>query len=659
MRRIVITIAFTIAFIPIFLIFISPPAGAFPATPQFLTIFHTNDLHSHLMPYAPELDYIPDRTNIDTTIGGFARIATVLNNERNKRSNPSFTLDAGDFTMGTLFHTLAREESFELRLMHQMGYDYVTLGNHEFDMFPDGLAQIITTAHNRNQLPGIVFSNAIFSGESDKDDSLEAVFQKGLVKPYAVAVVDGLRIGFYGIMGKIAAGDAPFAAPVTFRDPIKTSRDMVRILREEENVDIVICLSHSGLYMANASEDMELAAEVPGIDIIISGHSHTLLEEPLVVNDTIIVQAGRYGGAIGALDFSFYGGKITLQDYNLIKIDDSIPADPEIRAQIDRFITKIDQQVLSEHNLSYWEIIGNTDFDLPLRLAESPVGNFLADAIRWYVNKHDYNPEDPATRVQMAIKANGVIRADILKGQTGKLAVADVFRTLPLGIGMDEQNTPGYPLVTCYIHAYEIKRALEVITTVYPLRGSAYFLQLSGVKFTYNPYRVPFDRVTDIRIQSEYGVYVPLDYSRANENLYRVAANIYEATFLQVIGDFTYDILTIIPKDRHGNPIESLLDFRVDANPREPGIQELKEWIALIRYISHFSDRTGNGLADIPDHYRNPEGRIMANASVNPISLLYRGTFVTWAAFALILTVSGIVILILRLVVGRVKRKNR
>ncbi len=640
--------------IPVLILVLLFPA-AILAAPKTITLLHTNDLHSHLMPFAPELDFVPGRTGVDDTVGGWARIATVLQNERAARTNPVFTVDSGDFTMGTLFHMLAREHSFELRLMHDMGYDYITLGNHEFDMFPHGLARIITTAHENHRLPAIVFASAVFSHDSDRDDSLKEVFDKGLVRPYAVTETDGVRLGFYGIMGKVAAGDAPFASPVTFSDPVETSRSMVKVLREKEKVDIVICLSHSGLYVGSSSEDEELARQVDGIDVIVSGHSHTILEEPLMINDTIILQAGNYGRAVGVLDFTLEKGKALIKNYKLVRVDDQISVHPGIQSQIDDYIALIDEEVLKDHGLSYWEIIGSTDFDMPIREEESTAGNLLADAIRWYVEKRHHGLESPEeTPVRMAIKANGVIRAGILKGKTGKLAVCDIFRMLPLGIGMDQDNTPGYPLVTCYIHGYEIKRALEVVTSVYPLKGSAYFLQVSGVKFTYNPYRMLFDRVTGIWIQNENREYEPLDYSRSNKELYRVAANIYEATFLQVIGDFTYNILNIVPKDRHGNPIDSLVDFRVDARPDREGIQELKEWVAVMEYISHLDDVTGDGLADIPEKYRHPEGRIVKKHSINPLNLLHRGTMITWAAFAVIVLLAAAFIFILRVVVRRI-----
>jgi 5'-nucleotidase / UDP-sugar diphosphatase len=640
------------AFIVVFLL------GGTPASARetIFTFIHTNDLHSHMMPFAPELDFVPEQTNVDRTLGGWARIATLIQGERVKRTNPVFVLDAGDFTMGSLFHMLAREEALELRLMKEMGYDIVTLGNHEFDLFPNGLARIIDTAHGRGGLPEIVFSSALFSQESSKDDTLEEVFRSGLVKAYTIREADGLRIGFFGVMGRIAAGDAPFASPVKFRDPVETAREMVQLLREREKVDVVVCLSHGGLYIGKTSEDEELARKVPGIDIIVSGHSHTYLDQPLVVKNTLIVQAGEYGKAVGVMDLAWDGEALQMKEYRLVRIDDSIPADPATQGKIDSFIHMIDERVLSEHGLTYRQVIGKTDFDLEIVEDESTLGNLIADSIRWYVNKHDHDPSDAVTEVKVAIEANGVIRDSLMAGKSGNLAVADVFRTIPLGIGMDD--TMGYPLVTCYVYASEIKKAMEIVASVYPLKGSAYFLQVSGIKFTYNPYRVLFDRVTNVWIGSEEEGYEPLDYSSSNKTLYRVAANIYDTTFLKVIGGFTYNLLNIVPKNRDGEPIEDLAAYRVDADKSREGIQELKEWVGVVEYIRSFEDRTGDGLPDIPEKYREPLGRIVKEASLNPVNLLSRGTVATWAVFGILVLVLAGLALASSVAVKRIRRKK-
>jgi 5'-nucleotidase len=258
------------------------------------------------------------------------------------------------------------------------------------------------------------------------------------------------------------------------------------------------------------------------------------------------------------------------------------------------------------------------------------------------------------SKVAVAIESNGLIRDALLRGKTGALAVSDVFGSVPLGIGVDD--TMGYPLISCYLYASEIKKALEVLTSVYPRQGSSYFLQVSGLKFTYNPKRVIFDRVTDIWLGSEEERYTPLDYSPSNKNLYRIAVNIYNAAFLKIVGKYTYQILNIVPKDRKGVAVADLAASRVDADKNQPGIQELKEWIGVMEYIQSFADTNGDGLPDIPEKYRGKLGRIVMESSWNPVSLLSRGTWLTWTAFSagvvLFITFALIVIFIRKKVKG-------
>jgi 5'-nucleotidase len=620
------------------------------AAEKLLTIVHTNDLHSHLQGFSPETDYNPLDINTDKTLGGWSRIASVINATKKARKNPVLTLDSGDFLMGSLFHMLAREEAFELRLMKQMGYDVITLGNHEFDFKPAGLARILRTAKAKGGMPQIVFASAIFSAISAEDDSLEQAFQEVDVKTYTVLVRNGIKIGIFGIMGKNAAEVSPFAAPVTFRDPIETAREMVSILREQEEVDIVICLSHSGLDKdPNKSEDEILAHKVKGIDIIVSGHTHALHESPVQVDDTIIVHAWVYGKHVGVLDIAYENKKVKIKSYKTIVINSSIKGDESIQNTIDGFKKQIDIDFLEKRGLSYDKPIAATKWDLPIAEEESPMGNLIADSIRWYVNKIDSNKNDPLSRVVIAVESNGVIRDSLLKGKTGQITVGDLFRTIPLGIGMDD--TMGYPLISFYLYGYEIKRALEILTSVQPRKGYDYFLQISGARFTYNPHRVIFDRVTNIEMGNEEEGYKPFDYSRTNTKLYRVAANIYNATFLKVVGNYTYHFLDIVPKDRYGKAVNNLAALRVDADKARPGIQEVKEWRGTIEYVKSFPDINSDGLPILPDKYKGKLGRITVKPSWNPVDLVARGKLPTIlamliTAIILILLISAITVII-------------
>jgi 5'-nucleotidase len=622
-----------------------------------LTILHTNDLHSHFLGFSPNGDYSPEITENDKTVGGWARIATVIKSEKAKRNNPVLVLDAGDFLMGSLFHMVSREEALELELMKKMGHDLTTLGNHEFDLKPEGLARIIESAAVKGKMPQIVASNIIFDQADKKDDGLEKLFKQGTVKPYVVKQMGELKIGFFGLMGKDAASVAPFASPVKFGDPIESAKKMVALLRDKEQVDLVICLSHSGLRKDESkSEDVQLAKNVPGIDIIISGHTHTVLPKPIIENNTIIVQAWAYGKHVGVLDVIVNTKGVKLDNYKIVSIDDTIKGDVEITKMIDSAMQLVNQEVLNPYNLEFDQVLVETDFDLRLKIDESNLGNLLTDSIRWAVDKAEYNPDDPMTRVNVSIQSNGVIRDDIIKGSTGLVTVSDLFRVVPLGVGWD--GSLSYPLVSFYVTAPELKKACEILTTVYPMKNSDYFLQLSGVKINYNFNRMFFDRVTDILIEDENGKYHPLDYSDANNKLYKVVSNIYNATFLKVIGSFTNNILTIIPKDREGIPIEDFTEVRVDGDKDKDGIQEIKDWTALMGYVQSFKDTDGDGIPDLPEKYRHTQGRQTRDTSINPFKLLAGGNYLTWIAFGGI--IFGFVLIVLIIYVPmRIIKKRR
>ena len=627
------------------------------AAEKLITIIHTNDLHSHFQGFAPEIDYQPFNVNADTTLGGWSRIATLIANTKKEKSNPVLVVDAGDFTMGSLFHMLNREEAFELRLLAAMGYDAVTLGNHEFDLKPAGLAETLRAAKAKDGLPQIVFASAFFDRSKPVLADLEDAFSEAGIKPYIVLERDGLRIGIFGIIGKDAVEVSPFAKPLIFRDPVETARMMVGALRNKERADIVICLSHGGLRdNPKKSEDAILAAKVPGIDVIVSGHTHTRLDTPIVINGTIIVQAWCYGQQVGILDIAWNDGIVTLKDYKPVVVNSAIAGDQKIQAMIDDFKKQVDAKVLADLELSYDKVIAHTKWDLTNTAEESPLGNLLADAIRWSVNAADSDPNDPASIVRVAVESNGVIRDDLIAGKTGRITVGDLFRTIPLGIGVDDSM--GYPLIGFYLYGYELKRALEILTSVRPLKNDDYFLQISGLRFEYNPRRMVFDRVTGIEMGSEEEGFETLDYSKSNRQLYRVAANIYNATFLKIVGSFTYSILDIAPKDKNGRPIEKLSEALVDANPAKPGIQELKQWKAVIEYVRSFPDTTGDGLPDVPEKYSGKLGRIVENPSLNPIHLLANATFPTIMAAIIFGLILSFVLVVIVFIAARIKAKR-
>jgi 2',3'-cyclic-nucleotide 2'-phosphodiesterase (5'-nucleotidase family) len=315
------------------IIFAGNAASAGSADKELVILF-THDLHSYFLPHR-----ILTEEGNQMQQGGYAKLAYLINEQRLLHQNKTLLVDAGDFSIGTLFHTSFLQEASELRLMGKMGYDVVTFGNHDFDFYAAGLAKMLQSAQSKSgapkagaggsfpkrdipqlaesiqppagaggflqrgkQLPALTASNIVFSRNDPKDATLKQAFRSYPVTQYSIINKNGIRIGLFGIVGKDAGHDAPFAKPLTFADPVRTSKRIVDILKNKEKVDIIICLSHSGTSpVKEYSEDEKLARAVPQIDVIISGHTHTILPRPIVTGKTIIVSSGRYGENLGVL----------------------------------------------------------------------------------------------------------------------------------------------------------------------------------------------------------------------------------------------------------------------------------------------------------------------------------------------------------------------
>lgn len=618
------------------------------------TIIHTNDIHSHLLGGPPFRDYTPGSTGDDDTLGGMARIRTVIEEVRQSRAHPVLLFDGGDYTMGTEFHLRCREEAFELRLLHDFRYDALTLGNHEFDLKPEGLADMIGSAAAGGFLPPLVAANITFDPSDPADDSLEACFEEGWVRPYRLIEAEGTVIGVFGLLGHGAQEDSPFAKPLRFPDPVETAKETTRFLRDEKGADIVICLSHGALDDdPDKSEDEILAREVPGLDIIISGHSHTRTEEPRQAGGAVIVQAGSYGEYVGILDFSYdRDGTIVVTDYESVAIDDSIPGDPAVTAMIDAYRRELAASTLEPPLVSWDQAITETAFDLPLQPRECGLGNYLTDAMREGLFNSGAFKRDEAL---IALEANGLIRSGLFAGQTGIVTAADLFSVFPLGFGPD--GDLGYPLLVFYLSGEDLKKTAEIVTTVAPLKNDDYVLQFSGVRFRYNPHRIPFDRVTGIEVAVK-GGYLPVDLKGgAEESLYPVCINSYNAAMIGVVGEYTFGILDIVPRDRAGKPLTDYSSQLVDRAPEKPGVQEMKEWQVLLDFARQQPDRDGDGIPEIPALYSASAGRFVAEPSRAPWRLA-GGTWVThlvWGSFALLLAL----IILVPVVILRRRRKRK
>lgn len=563
-----------------------------------LKILFTNDLHSHLTGFAPESDYSPLTTDDDKTVGGFARIASILKREKNE-GQTTVIVDAGDFLMGTLFQSVETKTGFQLQLMKEMGYDVVALGNHEFDLGPEKFAEIVESAAKAD-VPAILMSNGVFSKKETADDRIEDLVNRNIISRKFILERDGLKIGFFSILGKVADENAAFAPPITFGKQVPLARKMIEELQHEK-CDLIICLSHSGVAKREdgkwEGEDVSLAEKVKGIDVIISGHTHTELREPIFVNGTTIAQTGEYGKNVGKLVIEVDNGSVKFEEYKLISVDDRIEGDITINRKIGLQKQLVSSEILSPLGLDYNHPVAESDFLLECNeqgdFEKSNLGPLVADAIHNYVNNH--SPEG----TDISIVAVGVIRDRIVPGiQTA----TDIFRVMTMGSG--EDSMPGYPLARVYVTGEELKNILEILQIAWKSTPANY-CYYSGVKIGLETENGIFKKITKIEILGKDGALNSVDFSKKNHTLYSITANSYMLEFIGIIKKMSFGLINVVPKDKIGNPVKIMKSVIIDIDGKKEGIQEGKEWLALIEFLSKMKDQNGNGIPEIDNKYSN------------------------------------------------------
>ncbi len=567
------------------------------------TVLHTNDWQSHMLGWGPNAEYTPDTTGDDGTVGGMARLKTLADEIRGATTDPVVLYDGGDWMAGALFQLLGTTEAAELQMAQLVGYDAMTLGNHEFDWGPQVLAQIIEAGDAHGVTVPLLSANTFPNLKDPGDDALEALFDSGRITATHVHTLDnGVIVGLFGIVGDEAASISPGVAPASFGPMVEATQAAVDAL-QAQGVDIIIGITHNGVTDDPAtSPDALLAEAVDGIDVIVGGHSHTPLFAPVEANGTIIVQAGAYTRYLGELVLVQDGDDWTAESYTLHELDDTIPGDPAVTALVDGWITALEEGPLLEIGRTFYEPIVSVPGDVRVdQCAESGLGNLITDAYVWATN--EARPDLPP--VQFAFEAQGVIRDDLLAGATGVESFADLFRILPLGVGTDAM--PGYALVDFWVDAGELLDACEVTASLSPDYGCNYFIEVSNLRCTLDMERSSFNRARTIDLWDG-SAWVPIDTSSGNTTLYHITVDSYVAGLMGILGGLTFDAIRIDPKDQNGAPLD--LDLAVfDADAATPGVQELKLWDALVRYSE--AQPVDGALPRIPDRYLGPEGRIV------------------------------------------------
>lgn len=621
--------------------------AAAEAAGKTLDVVFTHDTHSHLNSFSTVID------GESTEVGGFARIKTVIDEQ--KAENPdTLVVDGGDFSMGTLVQTVYEDEAAELRMLGTIGCEVTTFGNHEFDYRSSGMAQMLkSAAESGDVLPELVVCNVDWdameaAGLNDGQQQIQSGFEEYGVKDYVVLQKGDVNVAVTGVFGVDALACAP-TCELLFRDPVEAVRETVAEIKANEDVDMIVCVSHSGTWEDESkSEDEILAKSVPDLDLIISGHTHTELAEPIVHGDTYIVSTGEYGKKIGKLSMTQKSdGRWEMTDYKLVPILSTITADGATQEKIDGFMEAVDTGYLADFGYTKDEVLAtnNVQFstlhDLEYEHTEHNLGDLMSDAYVYAVENSD---DFDGVPVDVSVVPSGTVRDTYT---AGNITVEQVFNSFSLGIGPD--GVPGYPLISVYLTGKELRTAAEIDASVSDYMTTAR-LYMSGLHFTYNPNRMILNKVTDIYLTDENGSRVELE----DDKLYRVVADLYSGQMLSAVTDMSHGLLSLVPKYADGTPIEDFEDVIV-----MEGDRELKAWDSIARYMQSFEDTDGDGIANVPSYYSQMHDRKVVDESRSLGDLVKSPNKYAAMIIAVILIVIILVVLLIVLVVKLIKRIRR
>ncbi len=614
--------------------------------PKQLDILFTHDTHSHLNSFTTIVN------GEKKEAGGFAKLKTLIN--EHKKVNPdTLVLDGGDFSMGTLIQTVYDTEAAELRMLGQIGCDVTTLGNHEFDYQSKGLADMLNAAKNSGDtVPSLVLCNVDWdameeAGLSEGQKQIQSAFEKYQVRDYVVVQKGNIKIAVLGVFGKDALVCAP-TCELVWKDPVKAAKQTVEKIKKKEKVDMIACVSHSGTWDdADKSEDEILAKEVPDIDLIISGHTHSQLDKPIQHGNTYIVSCGEYGKNLGTISMTQKDdGRWKATSYELIPVSDEVNPDETTQAKIDALMDTVDINYLAKFGYTRKEVLAENDIEfnsldeMGTKHEELNLGDIISDAYVYAVENSDNYDGDAA---DVAVVPSGTVRDTYAKGE---ITVESVYNSFSLGIGKD--GLAGYPLISAYLTGKELKLVAEIDASISDFMTIAR-LYCSGLNFTFNPHRMILNKVTDCYLTGQDGKREEIQ----DDKLYHVVTDLYTGQMLGSVMDISYGLLSIIPKDKEGNPIEDLEEYAIMEEN-----QELKAWVAIARYMQSFDDTDGDGIANVSEYYATTHGRKVVENSRNPVQLLKNPNKFFMLMIGIV-TVAVLIVLLLIFFIRKVLRKRR
>ena len=485
-----------------------------------LNILHINDSHGHVEQYP--------------------YLKTVIDEFRKEGKNP-IVLHAGDVFTGTLyfskFRGLADADFFNRLLL-----DAFTLGNHEFDYLPSMLADFINSLH----FP-VVSANIDFTDVPPLNKLFEKSFYKkekgGKIYPFIIKTYNDEKVAIFGLTTDRTPEMADAAKDIPFKNPMETAEKMVELLTKN-GFNKIILLSHLGL-----EADRVLAEKVEGIDIIVGGHSHQAQEKPIVIrkdSPTLIAHADEYLKSAGKLNVIFNEkGEIVKFNGSLVPLGENIKKEPSFEKRVALYKSRLEKYANKKVGFLNMDLEGSSSLN---RTKETPLGNIITDTLLWRMKK--VNPD-----VAVSFINGGSIRGSLKKGWITKGDVRTVFP-------FENQ------MVMLELTGEEIVQILEKSINKYPAPNSG-FLQVSGIRFRFNPSNSPGHRIVSVEVKNKWGGFSKIE----KEKLYPVVTN----GFLANGGDH-YDVLKKAAeegriKKYQIKDYEAFIDYLKENSPVNPKME--------------------------------------------------------------------------------------
>ncbi len=513
------------------------------------TVFHTNDLHSHL-----DGVKVPSGESYEKR-GGFARITSAINELRDKKKGEIVIgVDAGDFFSGTIFSAIgvsALKDFPEYQFFMENKYDLLTFGNHEFDPLNDGLEIMLKKMSEFPRKIPLVASNLYVKHDSPLRKFLE---NPELVKPYLVKEFQSpkgnLRIGFLGILGpdgclvsRSTRGDVHFIGFDDDKSKQKMSElsdhlnKLITELKKDKKVDLVVLSMHGG-----GKESHELASKLKGLDVFISGHTHK--QEFAIVNGIPVNQTGSYGENLGLMEFVFDTKlkKVKLlnpSSNHVITITEKIPENPGWKKRIDEWRKKSFELMGQKEDPNEIVFTPKKSY-IRSSAIPNPMGELVTRSIITELNETIKDDKIDAYFTSM-----GLVRASFYKNTP--YTRADIFEVT--SIGFDQNKTPGVDVVSFYLSPKDVRMVISFME-IYTYISTSFSPAISpNLSFKIRKWGIPFvNRIYDLKLDGK----DLLDYNRP----IKIATNKFIVMNIETMKKITRGFIDLVPKTKTGEPVK-------------------------------------------------------------------------------------------------------